>query len=353
MVTLHLHWNTEMLKVDRNGRRFERLEEPNLQGLQLSERYHLQAMICRSPDAFFDELGEKLLLLGEEVRPAEWVEDRIDLLALDPTGAAVVIELKRGSHKLQLLQALGYAGMIAKWESERLLACRHSSLGAEALEEEVENFLEEGTATLNHAQRVILIAESFDYEVLVTAEWLSEKYGVDIRCYRLSISADGTNEFISCSCIYPPEELAQHSIRRGRPPVKPVKWADWDEALRRVNNTAVVDFFRQELADGRDNYLRRRVIRYKVDGRRRWNVHARRERAYVWQNGRFSGDQSFWQAELGSDAEVQLVRNGSALRFLLNSPQQFTAFLNAITKKISNDQFMDNGQSVEVDAGEG
>ena len=42
-------------------------------------------------------MGEALLLLGEEVKPDSFVDDRIDLLALDQQGASVIIELKRGS----------------------------------------------------------------------------------------------------------------------------------------------------------------------------------------------------------------------------------------------------------------
>ena len=81
-------------------------------------------MIKANPDAFFTEMGESLLLIGDEVRPTDFVEDRIDLLAVDQQGALVVVELKRGSNKLQLLQALSYAGMISKWEYSQVVARR-------------------------------------------------------------------------------------------------------------------------------------------------------------------------------------------------------------------------------------
>ena len=58
---------------------------------------NLQPMIRNAPREFFAELGEQLLPLGEEIRPSEVVDDRIDLLALDADGAAVIIELKRGA----------------------------------------------------------------------------------------------------------------------------------------------------------------------------------------------------------------------------------------------------------------
>jgi hypothetical protein len=77
----------------------------------LLERGDLQHMIRQSPDAFFQELGEDLKLVGEEIKPADFVDDRIDLLAIDKLGRSAILELKRGTHKLHLLQAIAYAGV--------------------------------------------------------------------------------------------------------------------------------------------------------------------------------------------------------------------------------------------------
>jgi len=170
-------------------------------------------MIRNTPDAFFSEMGESLLLLGEEVRPAEFVDDRIDLLAIDRQGSVVVLELKRGTHKLHLLQALSYASMVSEWDREQLINERVKLTGrsAEHVEEDIEQFLDEDIAKLNQTQRIVLLAEDYDYEVLVTAEWLAEKHRGDIRCYRLSLSVDDRTEFLTCTCIYPRAELTQHA----------------------------------------------------------------------------------------------------------------------------------------------
>ena len=132
-----------MLRVDRKQKRFVRLEQRRLPVAGLTERNDLLCMIRQSPDAFFAELGEAHLLLGEEVRPTDFVDDRIDLLAVDKRGAVVVVELKRSSHKLHLLQALSYAGMIAKWEHEQLLAVRGQFASGDSEAEDSEDDADE------------------------------------------------------------------------------------------------------------------------------------------------------------------------------------------------------------------
>jgi hypothetical protein len=114
---------------------------------------------------------------------------------------------KRDSHKLHLLQAIAYAGMVAKWPADRFIDefAEATNKSRDAAITELEEFLDQGeVAAINQSQRVILLAEEFDYEVLVTAEWLYSQYEVDIRCYRLSLASSGDQEFLTCVRLYPP-----------------------------------------------------------------------------------------------------------------------------------------------------
>src|SRR5210317_526783 len=151
-----------MLKIDRDNQSFSSLDTPTLADVSITERYDLQEFISNSPDAFFAEIGQKLFLLGKEVEPSKNVQDRIDLLAVDKEGASVVIELKRGNHKLHMLQAISYAGMISQWNSDDFL-----QLLSDEQQEALADFLEVDTDEINRQQKIILIAEAFDYGLLV------------------------------------------------------------------------------------------------------------------------------------------------------------------------------------------
>jgi hypothetical protein len=172
-------------------------------------------------------------LLGEEIRPTEDKEDRIDLLGIDKDGSAVILELRRGTQKLHLLQALGYAAMVSKWDLNRFIEeySQFSEQSLEKSEQDLQEFLDED-AVINSIQRVILLAEEFDYEVLVTAEWLIRKYDLDIRCIRLALSAESGGEFLNCTCIYPPPEITEQIRLRGsRRGARRIKWTSWGEAI--------------------------------------------------------------------------------------------------------------------------
>ena len=330
-----------MLRIDRAGRGLSRLATRPFAEAGMLERSDLQQMIRNAPAEFFSELREEMLPLGEEIRPSEIVDDRIDLLAVDREGTIAVVELKRGAHKLQLLQALSCAALIADWESSRFITAQFSHRNENDAEEEIEEFLNEDPSTLNTNQRVILVAEEYDFEVLATAKWLTERYKLDIACWRAELAVDGTAEYLSLSCIYPPPELAEAArTRRGPRERRPSRWADWDGALAAISNPAVVQFYRERLNEAWPSRLRRRALLFDISGRRRFWMSARARHAYVWQRGRFEGDESFWRSRLGAEARLGPVADGRALRIFLTTSSEFEAFLGAYRDDIPSKRFI-------------
>jgi len=318
-----------MLRIDRKNQGFTLLETPSLAEVSISERYDLQEFISNSPDAFFQELGLEVFLVGKEIMPSKSVQDRIDLLAVDKEGSSVVIELKRGNNKLQLLQAISYAGMISQWSADEFLG-----LMSKDRQEMLADFLEVDLEDVNRAQRIVLIAEEFDYALLVGTEWLSKNFSVDVMCCRISVAKDvgsGT-EYLVCSNVYPARELFQEAAPRGqRSSMTMIKWSDWTAALAEVSNAALVEFFQSQLAEDRESYLRKRILHYRIDGKRRWFITARQARAYVWQHGRFDNDVEYWKKGLSEPASVKPVKRGRCLSFFLESRDDFQFFQKSAT----------------------
>ncbi|MBU1565086.1 MAG: hypothetical protein KJ630_05590 [Proteobacteria bacterium] len=326
-----------MLKINRENKDLSSLSNPTLSESAITERYDLQEFICNSPQVFFAEIGKELFLIKQEVEPSDKVKDRIDILALDKEGNAVIIELKRGSNKLQMLQAISYASMISHWQPNEFLDQLDNDN-----QEALIDFLEVDVEEINRQQNVVLVAEAFDYALLVSAEWLSEKYGVNITCCRLVIQKDEAtnNEYLSCSVIYPSTELIQEAVPRriiGINKTKNVqKWTDWDEALIGINNVALVSYFKKRLGENHESYLRKRMVRYRFEGKRRLSVKANRDRGYVWQNGRFDGDTDFWKSRLSLPDEVTTVKEGTCLRFFLETESDLSSFHEASLNELQN-----------------
>ena len=152
-----------MLKIKWDSATLERLSNKTLAQAKILERQDLQKMIISNPDPFFEEMGERLVLIGQEVPPSSYVGDRIDLLAIDEKGAAVIIELKRSEQKLQLLQSLSYAAMLSDWSTENFVNAR-STFGSEPYQDALDAIQDHVTPAnhneINKTQRVILIAEA-------------------------------------------------------------------------------------------------------------------------------------------------------------------------------------------------
>ena len=119
-----------------------------------------------------------------------------------------------------------------------------------------------------------------------------------------------------------------------------------------VTNNAVVSYFKQEISASRESYLRKRILRYRADGKRRWFMAARNKNAYVWQQGRFEGDIEFWQHGLSTPDDVKPVKSGECLRLFLNTADDFQFFHDAATEKLQSSEWIDGSPEEEMEEAE-
>ncbi len=172
-----------MLKLDPASKQLVPVSATTLTQSNILERADLQTAIEASWEAFTAELGyDELFLVGSEVVPHESCRDRIDLLSVSREGTPVILELKRHRDKLQLLQGISYAAMVAKWDAARFLAALGSRDDEGA--EELRSLLQDEAFELRQPE-IVLIAESFDPEAILAAEWLA-RFEVPISAFAIT-----------------------------------------------------------------------------------------------------------------------------------------------------------------------
>jgi hypothetical protein len=321
-----------MLKIDRAAGSLSPLDSLSLSEVDMKERADLQQLIYRNPDHFFQsECNEDVFVLNQEVIPSDRVGDRIDLLAIDSKGKVVIVELKRGSDKLQLLQAITYAAMVSDltWEEVKKKADSVKLV-------ELQKFLEkhdldedgtDGQAQLNEFQRIVLIAESYDYEVLRTAQWLTEK-GIDIRCYEIALARDASNhfEYLSAVQLFPAKPLAERArIRGSLRNLAANEPLTIEKRLSICSNEHVKRYFESLLSQIPRPRMNRRgsAIVFPPQGKMRFHISPRPDYARVTQRGRFEGDEDRWR----SLSEMpNKVRNGRRLTLRLKNRSDIELF---------------------------
>lgn len=183
-----------------------RISESRLQAYDLLER-ELEDWILADPSL----LGEPLLIIGQQVIIPD-VKDRLDLLALDPQGNAVVVELKRGELKDPVdMQALRYASYISKWTYEDFERQASAHLAGDRasdfnFNQRYEQFCAEAgvdeVPDLNIDQRVILVGSEIRDRLGSVALWLRE-HSVDIKVIEIESYREGEAILLRPNTIIP------------------------------------------------------------------------------------------------------------------------------------------------------
>jgi hypothetical protein len=219
-----------IFSVDRDAKALRPISEQSLSSLNVRERTDLQEWIIDRPDI----LGEDLLIIQAEYGQFEETRDRLDLLALDPNGKLVVIELKLDeADDTTDLQAIKYASYCAtltfkeiQQDYRSFRKSRGNTLTPEEVGQTFEEFLEdaaeemtiteEGWAsfTLDDKPRVILVAGSFNVRVTAPVVWLIEEYEMDITCVTVQSYVHDGELLLSARRVIPIQEAESYMTRR-------------------------------------------------------------------------------------------------------------------------------------------
>ena len=141
----------QLFRVDPNTKAPNKILETDFADLGFKER-DIQDWVVAKPDI----LGDDLLIVAEEFSDFDRTNERLDLLAVDPDGKLVIIELKRDHSGADVhWQAIKYASYLRQTTQEqiiRMLAAQMSLSEIEA-EDKLSDHLESGALeNLNHDQ---------------------------------------------------------------------------------------------------------------------------------------------------------------------------------------------------------
>jgi hypothetical protein len=210
----------------------ERLSPTTLAAAGITEA-DLQGWIIADPSIIDDEL----LIIIAEYGGFEGLRDRLDLLALDPSGTVVLIELKRDRADATTdLQALKYASYCAtltardlQEEYQRFWGDRgETPLSIAAVRDVFEEHLtgvetavdDEGDwlrFPIDDRPRVLLVAGSFGTEVTSPVVWLQQEFEIDLRCIRVDTYILEAGAFaLDTRQILPVPEAKDYQARRTR-----------------------------------------------------------------------------------------------------------------------------------------
>lgn len=206
-----------MYRIHPQTNRITALGKVSFSELGFTERAHLQEWLANQPDA----LGEELLIIQKEFDGFDDTRERLDLLALDKSGALVIIENKLDDSGRDVVwQALKYAAYCSTLSKTQVVDVYQRFLDKQGGGQDAKSLIceflgkeEFDEVALNHGidQRLIMVAAEFRKEVTSAAIWLL-KHGVRVQCFKATPYQDGQDLFLSIGQLIPLPEAEELMI---------------------------------------------------------------------------------------------------------------------------------------------
>lgn len=310
-----------MLILNKKEKGFIDIKSTEMKSEQLMERYDLQEAIVNSWELFKNEIDTpSLFLIGTEIKPHISILNSIDILAYDPDDSTlVVVELKRDRNKYQLLQSLSYAAMISNWTSEDVIQELTKDLTPDY--EELVDLLHDNELATDI--KIILIAESYDPEVIITADWLTSNYSLDITAITIALHKTNDDTFILFDQIYPLKGLSDVYKDRARKNKsnKNIPEIEWEDVIPKLS----YDFAQKgielcrNIKPGHPNRREFRAIKSNYDGFDMISLYFREKYMNVYIRGIHDDAGDFLKSKFTEPITVNTWKYGYNFRVSTNS----------------------------------
>ena len=206
----------QLFRVDPNTKAPNKIREVDFASLGLQER-DIQDWVVANPGI----LGDDLLIIAKEFSDFDRTKERLDLLAVDPDGKLVIIELKRDHSGADAhWQAIKYASYLRQTTQEqiiRMLVAQRSLSDSEAVDKLTDHLESGSLENLNHDQRIILASHRFAAEVTSAALWMNEKARSEnlITCVQITPYQDGDALYLQSNILIPVPGTEPYTIQVG------------------------------------------------------------------------------------------------------------------------------------------
>lgn len=174
----------------------------------------LEALLENNPEYFFEE--SKVLVIGRQVTTN--LNTFIDLVGIDKSGNAVVIELKRGKTPRETVaQLLEYASFVENLDYAQLDEIYQDYSGEDiSLAEYHRQYFENGEddqVSFNKSTKLVIVAQEVSREIRQTALFLRRK-GIDIYCMEFKyFETAGGERIISSDFVVGEEEFIRQRVQ--------------------------------------------------------------------------------------------------------------------------------------------
>ncbi|MBO5461588.1 MAG: DUF4268 domain-containing protein [Ruminococcus sp.] len=207
-----------MFLINKKNNTIQKIQSKTFHDLGFKEREHLQEWIAKNPECLGEE---EFLIIQKEFDGFNDTNERLDLLALDKSGAIVVIENKLDdTGKDVVWQCMKYVSYCSTLSKQQIADIYQKYLDKQGKSEKAEDKLVEfyddkpfNEITLNeHDQRMILVAGNFRKEVTSTVMWMLN-HGIQVQCFKATPYKFGEELFLDIEQIIPVKEAEDYIIK--------------------------------------------------------------------------------------------------------------------------------------------